>query len=75
MSMTFSSQASTTSTSFELTLRPNLTFKPTKWEFAVRMVEYLGHILFKHMVQLEPSKTDAVSLFSAPKNNKKKKTG
>lgn len=69
MSMTFSS--STTSTSFELTLRPNLTFKPTKWEFAVRMVEYLGHILFQHMVQLEPSKTDAVSLFSASKNKKK----
>ncbi|CAC5403244.1 Retrovirus-related Pol polyprotein from transposon gypsy,Retrovirus-related Pol polyprotein from transposon 297,Retrovirus-related Pol polyprotein from transposon 17.6,Transposon Ty3-I Gag-Pol polyprotein,Transposon Ty3-G Gag-Pol polyprotein,Retrovirus-related Pol polyprotein from transposon opus,Retrovirus-related Pol polyprotein from transposon 412 [Mytilus coruscus] len=38
----------------------NLTLKPTKCEFAVKEVKYLGHILSKHGVQVDPSKTDAV---------------
>ena len=52
----------------------NLTLKPTKCEFAVKEVKYLGHILSKHGVQVDPSKTDAVSSFPVPKNQKQVKS-
>jgi len=50
----------------------NLTLKPSKCEFVLKEVKYmyLGHIISKHGVQVNPSKTDAISSFPVPKTQK-----
>ena len=52
----------------------NLTLKPSKCEFAMKEVKYLGHIISKHGVQVNPSKTDAISSFPVPKTQKQVKS-
>ena len=46
----------------------NLTLKPSKCTFAAPEVYYLGHIISKHGVKVQPSKIEAVRSFPVPKN-------
>ena len=52
----------------------NLTLKPSKCVFAAKEVKYLGHIISKHGVHVDPSKTEAVSNFPVPKTQKQVKS-
>ena len=46
----------------------NITLKPSKCTFAAPEVHYLGHIISKHGVKVQPSKIEAVKSFPKPKN-------
>lgn len=46
----------------------NLTLKPSKCQFAVKEVQYLGYIITTDGVKTDPGKTKAVNSFPAPKN-------
>ena len=46
----------------------NLTLKPSKCTFSAPEVHYLGHIISKHGVKVQPSKIEAVQTFPVPKN-------
>ena len=48
----------------------NLTLKPTKCKFAAKEVRYLGHVLSKDGVRVDPEKTSAVADFPVPKTVK-----
>ena len=48
--------------------KSNLKLKTTKCHFAKPEVLYLGHIISKDGIKLDPSKTDAVKTFPVPRN-------
>ncbi|CAC5362568.1 unnamed protein product [Mytilus coruscus] len=50
--------------------KANLTLKPSKCSFAVTEVEYLGHVISKEVVKVDPEKTSAVVTFPEPKTQK-----
>ena len=52
---------------FSCLTKANLTLKPSKCNFAVKEVKYLGHIITKDGVKVDPDKTSAVSTFPVPK--------
>ena len=52
---------------FECLSRANLTLKPSICKFAVKEVKYLGHIICKDGIKVDPEKTWAVSTFPVPK--------
>ena len=52
---------------FECLSRANLTLKPSICKFAVKEVKYLGHIICKDGIKVDPEKTSAVSTFPVPK--------
>lgn len=45
----------------------NLTLKPSKCSFAVKQVKFLGHIVSKEGIQVNPAKTKAISTYPVPK--------
>ena len=55
---------------FECLSRANLTLKPSKCKSAVKEVKYLGHIISKDGIKVDPEKTSAVSTFPVPKSVK-----
>ncbi|CAC5362518.1 unnamed protein product [Mytilus coruscus] len=55
---------------FQLSLKVNLTLKPSKCSFAVTEVKYLGHVISKEGVKVDPEKTSAVATFPKPKTQK-----
>ena len=52
---------------FQCIHKANLTLKPSKCKFAVTEVKYLGHVITKEGVKVDPTKTSAVSTFPVPK--------
>ena len=48
----------------------NLRMNGKKCSFAKDEVKYIGHILSKHGVQIDPSKTDVISSWPRPKSAK-----
>lgn len=55
---------------FDKLKQANLTLNPSKCHFAKEEVTYLGHILSKSGIQVNPEKISAVSTFPVPKNVK-----
>ncbi|CAC5362564.1 unnamed protein product [Mytilus coruscus] len=55
---------------FNCLSKANLTLKPSKCSFAVTEVEYLGHVISKEGVKVDPEKTSAVATFPEPKTQK-----
>jgi len=53
---------------FEKLRNAGLTLKPSKCHFAAHRVEYLGHVLSKDGIRVNPEKTDAVRNFPVPKS-------
>ena len=51
-----------------------LTLQPTKCNFACKQVKYLGHIINKDGIQVDPDKTQAISTFPIPKCPKQVKS-
>ena len=51
----------------------NLTLKPSKCNFAVDRIVYLGHVITKEGVYVDSEKTDKVNSFAAPKTQKELK--
>ncbi|CAC5377804.1 unnamed protein product [Mytilus coruscus] len=47
-----------------------LKVKPSKCQFACKEVQYLGHIITKEGIAVDPEKTASVQSFAAPKNVK-----
>ncbi|KAK3101592.1 hypothetical protein FSP39_004699 [Pinctada imbricata] len=47
-----------------------LTLEPSKCNFAVKQLKFLGHIISRHGVEVDPEKTKAVSEFPIPKTQK-----
>ena len=50
--------------------KANLTLKPEKCQFAKKSLTYLGHVITKDGVKVDPEKTKAVDTFPRPKNVK-----
>ncbi|CAG2189252.1 Retrovirus-related Pol polyprotein from transposon 17.6,Retrovirus-related Pol polyprotein from transposon opus,Retrovirus-related Pol polyprotein from transposon 297 [Mytilus edulis] len=48
----------------------NLTLKPSKCVFAAKEVKYLGHIISKEGIKVDPEKTKAISTFPVPTRQK-----
>ncbi len=48
----------------------NLKLQPAKCKFGARSVTYLGNIISKHGIAVDPAKTKAMSTFPVPKNQK-----
>ena len=48
----------------------NLKLKPSKCEFAAKKVNYLGHVISKNGIQVNPDKIEVVKSFPTPKNPK-----
>lgn len=67
-SKTFNEHLQHLSEVFDRLRNAKLTLKPSKCQFAVNRVLYLGHILSKHGVEVDKSKTDAITTFPIPKN-------
>lgn len=55
---------------FDRLRKAGMTLKPSKCRFAVGKVLYLGHFLSKAGIEVDPSKTEAVSSFPVPKTLK-----
>ncbi|KAK3088363.1 hypothetical protein FSP39_018216 [Pinctada imbricata] len=55
---------------FERLSFAGLTLKPTKCSFALKQVQYLGHVITKDGIQVDVSKTEAVKAFPTPKCTK-----
>ena len=55
---------------FERLREANIKLKPSKCQFATQKVLYLGHIVSKHGVEVDPAKTKLISDFPTPKNVK-----
>ncbi|CAC5362607.1 Retrovirus-related Pol polyprotein from transposon 17.6 [Mytilus coruscus] len=55
---------------FNCLSKANLTLKPSKCSFAVTEVKYLGHVISKEGVKVDPEKTSAVATFPEPKTQK-----
>ena len=48
----------------------NLTLQPSKCKFATKEIEYLGHIISKHGIKVNPAKTKAIDEYPQPKTAK-----
>ena len=48
----------------------NLKLQPTKCHFAVKQLKFLGHIISRKGIEVDPEKTKAVSEFPRPKTQK-----
>lgn len=48
----------------------NLKLQPTKCHFAVKKLKFLGHIISKNGIEVDPEKTKAMSEFPTPKTQK-----
>ena len=46
------------------------TLKPSKCHFAVKQLKFLGHIISRHGVEVDPEKTRIVSEYPVPKKQK-----
>jgi hypothetical protein len=55
---------------FEHLREANMRLKPSKCNFAVTSVKYLGHILYKDGVSVDPEKTKAVRTYPEPRSSK-----
>ncbi|CAC5415726.1 unnamed protein product [Mytilus coruscus] len=55
---------------FDKLIEANLKLKPSKCQFACKEVQYLGHIITKEGIAVDPEKTASVHSFAAPKNVK-----
>ncbi|CAC5408177.1 Retrovirus-related Pol polyprotein from transposon 297,Retrovirus-related Pol polyprotein from transposon 17.6 [Mytilus coruscus] len=55
---------------FDKLIEANLKLKPSKCQFACKEVQYLGHIITKEGIAVDPEKTTSVHSFVAPKNVK-----
>ncbi|CAC5387692.1 unnamed protein product [Mytilus coruscus] len=55
---------------FHKLIEVNLKLKPSKCQFACKEVQYLGHIITKEGIAVDPEKTASVHSFAAPKNVK-----
>ncbi|CAC5360399.1 Retrovirus-related Pol polyprotein from transposon 297 [Mytilus coruscus] len=55
---------------FDKLIEANLKLKPSKCQFACKEVQYLGHIITKEGIAVDPEKTASVQSFAAPKNVK-----
>ena len=55
---------------FDRLVEANLKLKPSKCQFACKEVRYLGHVITKEGIAVDPEKTDAIQSYSAPKNVK-----
>ncbi|CAC5424730.1 Retrovirus-related Pol polyprotein from transposon 297 [Mytilus coruscus] len=55
---------------FDKLIEANLKLKPSKCQFACKEVQYLGHIITKEGIAVDPEKTTSVHSFAAPKNVK-----
>ena len=55
---------------FQKLREANLTLQPTKCYFASSRVKYLGHVISKHGIQVDPDNTAAVETFPTPRNVK-----
>ncbi|CAC5405888.1 unnamed protein product [Mytilus coruscus] len=55
---------------FDKLIEANLKLKPSKCQFACKEVQYLGLIITKEGIAVDPEKTASVHSFAAPKNVK-----
>ncbi|VDH91891.1 Hypothetical predicted protein [Mytilus galloprovincialis] len=55
---------------FQKLKQAKLTLQPSKCHFAAKQVKYLGHIISEHGIQVDKSKTVAVSEYPIPKTVK-----
>ncbi|VDI54419.1 Hypothetical predicted protein [Mytilus galloprovincialis] len=55
---------------FQKLKQAKLTLQPSKCHFAAKQVKYLGHIISEHGIQVDKSKTVAVSEYPIPKSVK-----
>ena len=55
---------------FQRLCKANLTLKPSKCKFACPEVLYLGHIITRDGVRVDPQKTAAVDTYPIPKTPK-----
>lgn len=69
-SKTFDEHLSHLAQVFQRLRNAKLTLKPDKCHFAVARVIYLGHVISKSGIGVDPSKTDAVRTFPTPKNQR-----
>jgi transposase InsO family protein len=53
---------------FDRLREAGLTLKPSKCEFGVKEVTFLGHVISKQGIQCDKNKTEAVNSFPVPKN-------
>ena len=67
-SQTFEEHLNHLSQIFDRFKKANLKLKPTKCHFAKPEVLYLGHIISKDGIKVDPSKTNAVKTFPMPRN-------
>ena len=47
-----------------------LTLRPSKCKFAAKSVPYLGHVISKHGIAVNPDKTDAIRSFPTPQTQR-----
>lgn len=55
---------------FDRLKNANLKLQPTKCHFAIKEVKFLGHVISRKGVRVDPEKTKAVSEFPIPKTPK-----
>ena len=55
---------------FDKLREANLTMKASKCKFFTRSVDYLGHVISKHGIQVDPVKTKVIREFPTPKHAK-----
>lgn len=55
---------------FDRLKEANLKLQPAKCHFAVKKLKFLGHIISKNGIQVDPEKTKAMSEFPVPKTQK-----
>ena len=55
---------------FSNLISANLTLQPTKCKFATHEIEYLGHVISKHGIKVNPQKTKAIDEYPQPKTAK-----
>lgn len=52
----------------------NLTLQPSKCKFATKEIEYLGHVISKNGIKVNPNKTKAIDEYPCPKTVKQLKS-
>ena len=55
---------------FDKLIEANLRLKPSKCQFACKEVRYLGHVISKEGIAVDPEKTTSIKSFKAPRNIK-----